>query len=349
MPLLNAFCLFPDGARSDTHLRAAPTDNVIVAEDGTLPDHVGAHNTPGVDPDRPSKVNQDRHFCFQHNDYTVLCVMDGHGLKGHKLTEYLKSTELPKWIKTCLDGDLSEENQKIVDDQLEKYRELGQATPDDLQENKLDDVGRSLTKSFILSHYHACQNPSIPAGRSGTTCIVCVVSSDYIHTASTGDSTAILGSVTAVDLATESLVLQVQSVSTRTTVDMKTERARIDKGEGRIVAGNVFYGPVGIAMTRALGDAVMLRAGVLPVPVVTKVSRPLAKDDVLNLLIMGSDGVFDVMNEERVLQLAGQTILEHECSQRASEEVAKQAEKEWLADLPIETKVDDITCLVIKL
>ena len=51
-----------------------------------------------------------------------------------------------------------------------------------------------------------------------------------------------------------------------------TERARIEScPQARIDGrGNVFWGPVGIAMTRALGDAILLRAGVLPWPIVER-------------------------------------------------------------------------------
>ena len=51
-----------------------------------------------------------------------------------------------------------------------------------------------------------------------------------------------------------------------------TERARIESCPQARIDGRVndFWGPVGIAMTRAVGDAIILRAGVLPWPIVDR-------------------------------------------------------------------------------
>jgi hypothetical protein len=53
---------------------------------------------------------------------------------------------------------------------------------------------------------------------------------------------------------------------------MASERARIQASDGARMndSGNVWYGPIGIAMTRSLGSSAMLRVGILPVPIVTR-------------------------------------------------------------------------------
>jgi len=50
-------------------------------------------------------------------------------------------------------------------------------------------------------------------------------------------------------------VAHVMALSIETTTGVEDERKRIEDGEGRIDgSGNVWYGPVGIAMTRARHD-----------------------------------------------------------------------------------------------
>ena len=64
---------------------------------------VGAVSIAGTDPDRPSKVNQDAYFLFQGQNYVGVGVMDGHGLKGHELTSYLRE-QLPIRLQEQLDS-----------------------------------------------------------------------------------------------------------------------------------------------------------------------------------------------------------------------------------------------------
>ena len=72
-----------------------------------------------------------------------------------------------------------------------------------------------------------------------------------------------------------------------------TERARIEScPQARIDGrGNDFWGPVGIAMTRALGDAILLRAGVLPWPIVDRYELPTMETGIQYYVCAGTDGV----------------------------------------------------------
>ena len=81
-----------------------------------------------------------------------------------------------------------------------------------------------------------------------------------------------------------------------------TERARIEScPQARIDGrGNDFWGPVGIAMTRALGDAIILRAGVLPWPIVDRYELPTMETGIQYYVCAGTDGVFDVLTNARV-------------------------------------------------
>ncbi|KAL7526226.1 hypothetical protein ACHAXR_001379 [Thalassiosira sp. AJA248-18] len=95
-------------------------------------------------------------------------------------------------------------------------------------------------------------------------------------------------------------------------------------------------------MTRALGDAVMLRAGVIPTPMVGH--SYLIKGDTL---VLATDGIWDVLSNEQVKHIS----LKHGSAQGAADAIAETARKRWVGDLPIidEEKADDITVVVLKL
>jgi serine/threonine protein phosphatase PrpC len=183
----------------------------------------------------------------------------------------------------------------------------------------------------------ALQNPNVPAGRSGTTCIVCLLQQPKftLHVAYVGDSRAILWNDKD-DIAT---------IAEETTTKTPSELDRIQQCQGRVDAsGNVFHGPVGIAMTRALGDAVMLRAGVIPTPIV--------KTHNVNTntrIVVATDGVFDVLTNNQVRQVVDEAISKGGDCEAAANVLAETAKQKWLGGLPIESKVDDITCIVVSL
>jgi serine/threonine protein phosphatase PrpC len=326
----------------------------------------------GTDPDRPGKVNQDGYFLDRiavvgaeegrdEQYMTLFGIMDGHGLKGHVLVDYLK-TQIPHRLRQCMkllgQGEeeecLSQEEEEQVETFVGKMKSLGnfhEKVPP--SENAIE---TALAKAFILSHVDACQDVKVPAGRSGTTCIVCVIDETKrkIYTAHVGDSRGIMGRFH--NEGPEQLIAFQEQLSHETKVDIPSERSRIEQSEGNILAGteNVFYGPVGIAMTRALGDAVMLRAGVVPMPVINSIH--LSPEIGSSLFCLGTDGIFDEMSNTDVVETISRTYADagedRDSAQRiqnAAEAIATEATSRWQADLPIEVKRDDITCLLVRI
>lgn len=204
--------------------------------------------------------------------------------------------------------------------------------------NTDDQTHQALINAFHQAHWNAMNNPEIKTGRNGATCIVCLLeknssNKDHIqgHVAYVGDSRAIVISKLG----------DIQTIAPETTVDMLHERKRIERQEGSIRGDNVFYGPVGIAMTRALGDAVMLRAGVVPTPMVDTFSIGSGE-----VVILATDGIWGVLNNTHVLDI----VQKHKKRPRdAAEAIAEQAKERWVGDLPIqdEVKMDDITVMVV--
>ena len=312
-------------------------------------DWYGVSSVAGTDPDRPAKVNQDRAFCKTEGGIVVMGVLDGHGREGHLVTDYFQE-RLPRRILQQLGASapLQEDDDETFLRQLEQQKrdiiDLGGADPERDLKCKTE-TGQALIDAFLLAQLDARRADGIPTGRSGTTAVVCCISEHNdrltITTASAGDSRAFL-----LPLNTDGSPLE--WLAPTTTTRDPSERARIERCQGRIDAsGNVFYGPVGIAMTRSLGNAVMLRAGVLPVPKITTWDAPLTPNSTEFLAGCCTDGISDVFRDADALAAVVRQELDDDLS-HVAHGICSRARQAWLADLPIETKVDDCTITLAK-
>jgi serine/threonine protein phosphatase PrpC len=234
-------------------------------------------------------------------------------------------------------------------------------TKSDIHPDNLDcslQMERAIVDAFVHCQYDLRQNPDVPSSRSGTTCTCCILVENQngdaatLYIANVGDSRAIL--ITS-SKGSDGYAWNVKALTNTTTVNVPKEQYRIESCDGRIdTSGNVFFGPIGISMTRSLGNSVMLRAGVLPIPIITKEElcirndRDLPNNDPIDYYVCaGTDGVFDVLSNEQVMRMI------QEGSERAvslndiAAQICNQAKLAWLADLPIETKVDDCTITIL--
>lgn len=372
---------------------------------------IGCATLPGTDPDRPQKVNQDGFFFFQGTTATatatattldendedddtrivVIGVMDGHGLQGQQVVQFLQRqlpVRLQQYLGLVRGGTADnasiadpgpQEFMELMEQQRNDLVELGHADRSELQRSTTNGgLPQALVHAFLAAQLDARMDSTIPTGRSGTTCVVGVVverlgvdsgSRLQLHTACVGDSRAIHWTKNSSDDDNNSHWNKrtVQSLTRATTVQLPNERDRIEQCQGRIDScGNVFYGPVGIAMTRSLGNAVLLRAGVLPIPMLTEIELShggpvnskldtmhdsLDSNYVSHYICAGTDGVFDVLSNEQVMDIIDACVSDESSSSSldmAAEEVCRQARMAWLADLPIETNVDDVTCVILR-
>lgn len=314
---------------------------------------IASRTVGGSDPNRPQKVNQDALFVCDDglpNGMTCFGVMDGHGVKGHLVTQFL-AKQLPRRIAQQLEhaqpvAEWEEEMRQLAN--FNVNTEVQDSTQGDAS---LQGIHNALRHAFHQAHVDAMNEPNVPAGRSGTTCIVCVVDATHIHVAYVGDSRALQVRLPSSfndekDSSSSSLW---QTLATETTVSNSPQDAqRIqEKSEGRIDSqGNVWYGPVGISMTRALGDAVMLRAGVVPTPIVQSVPR---KDSAI--IVAATDGIWDVLSNDRVCKILQDEFSPSSDMEGVLDQLIAEARQKWIGNLPIsdEEKVDDITCVIAKL
>lgn len=340
----------------------------------------------GSDPDRPTKVNQDAYFVRdellsagqqqqrqqqQNNSLKLVGVLDGHGKKGHELNSFL-SQRLPA----------------LIEEKISSLPSYEQDCRDDNYDLPAVAIEKILIEAYEEVNEEARLDPKTPAGRSGTTCVTCILDSKngIIYTANVGDSRAILGiqntNVGSSDSTSTSRFdtsgdddnnnvnaksvkdqekWNVQALTVESTVKREEERTRIESGEGRIDSGgNVWYGPVGIAMTRCLGNVVMKRAGVIHTPDIAVIdinevieqfqsnSSAFSSTSCIGIIVLGTDGIFDVLTNEEVINLIDKMYSKMGNLQEVSDALAIEAKNQWLAGLPVEVKVDDTTCVLIR-
>lgn len=328
---------------------------------------IGIYSQKGVDPKRPQKVNQDAYF---HADFysekneqlffTCIGVLDGHGLKGHLVSNYL-SQQLPlqlhQQLQNAMDENLSikcyatNNSTDVIFASVDTLNyekqllELGGLISDELSPDH-PVLHQCLIKAFHAAHVAAMQDTSIPAGRNGATCVMVLLNhaNKELCVAHVGDSRVIEVSMNKGHEKKHNALYRARPLSTETTVQVMEERIRIESGEGSIRGNNVFYGPVGIAMTRALGNTVMLRAGVVPTPVIETYSKPGNN----SYIVIATDGIWDVMSDEAVVNIIAE---QDENIQTLCSTIAEEARRKWISDLPVvdEQSIDDTTCIVVRL
>ena len=102
---------------------------------------------------------------------------------------------------------------------------------------------------------------------------------------------------------------------------------------------------MGLAMSRSLGDAIVHTVGVSAEPEVKE--HEITDED--EFLIMGTDGVWDVIDNNQAVEIV-QTHIARQGANWVPEEcaslIARSARRRWAN---LSSMIDDITCHVVKL
>jgi len=314
---------------------------------------VAARNEKGQDPDRP-KENQDAWLFLRApgegggGGVGVCCVMDGHGKKGHVVVDALLDV-LPAALLS-LTG-----SKELLSSPREGWATTSKlTTPLSASTAVLEDLPAAprplpppgalepLVSAAFAAAQEALRHATIPFVHrtSGTTAVVAIFDDEACLVANAGDSRAVLG-------RQEEGYWEAEALSMDSTVADPVERQRVEEAGGRIDPfGNVFHGPIGIAMTRALGDTVMRGAGVLTAP--TTVLHRWQQEDAFVLL--ASDGVFEVLSNQACVQIVGECIDKLGLDKglpAGIEALMMAASDRWADGLPMEVKRDDMTCVAI--
>ncbi|CAJ1371871.1 unnamed protein product [Effrenium voratum] len=121
------------------------------------------------------------------------------------------------------------------------------------------------------------------------------------------------------------------------------EKQRIEATGARVANGILWAGPIGVAMSRALGDLALRPFGLLAEPELSEFS-----DTTEGFLVLVSDGLSDVLSAADAAQIAA-SLEEDKSGLSIPEVLVAEARRRWQADLPLDVRIDDTTAVVIPL
>ena len=269
---------------------------------------------------RSKANNQDAFFTVSNispgAEMTVLGVCDGHGVNGHFVSSFL-AKQFPRAIQKSYRQWMGREEggwRTVAEESFKKVSE---------------DLGK---QGFDVM----C---------SGSTCVTVIIRSDVIICGNVGDSRAVLAkrngsSFTAVDLSKDHKP------------DVEEEKRRIldfggrihpyqDEGEdvGPLRVWLKHTNAPGLAMTRAFGDLLGTRIGVISTP--ETLVQPTSPEDAF--VILASDGVWEFITSQEAVDIVGNCRgrLEEAC-----QNIVAEATRRWRQE---EECVDDITVVIAEL
>ena len=299
---------------------------------GNLSIRYACFSQRGRDPDHPEKPNQD---CYGHhyNDSAgFFVVYDGHGPTGERCSQFVRG-KLPSLLKQ----------------QIEKRGGADWVSTDDIH-NSLHDAHVECNIQL-----HECD---IDDSLSGTTSVGVYIHDDRITACNVGDSRVVLGTmnnneIQAVPLSKDHTPYRADEAARCAAAGARIlsmgqlDPSTIKEGDEdvedppRVWARDGKY--PGTAFTRSLGDAVAESLGVFAEPeLLTTEISPQER-----LLVIASDGVFDVVSNQEVVELCFQ----HKSDPaQACISLIDKSHKEWLLNDDCDedqANYDDMTCIVI--
>jgi serine/threonine protein phosphatase PrpC len=286
-------------------------------------DGIGYTCRKGLKPESP---NQDSWFVLKMEECSMYAVFDGHGQKGHDVSNFVKEA-LPKLI--------------IKDSRWKP----GPAGGKDM-EVCLQDCFKKIQSLVGV----ADRTKKLDAKMSGTTATVCL----HYHQqrklvlAHVADSTAVRGYCSP----GEDTNLKGEALTRDHKPDLKDERARIEGAGGRVVfdgyANHRIYAKngryPGLNMSRCIGDLMgHADCGITCVPEVKE--HNLTKED--KLLLVCSDGVWEFIDPKQAVGIVVKSNYRVKTMQ-AAETLAKEAWDRWIQEEG-GAVVDDITVVLVNL
>jgi len=269
---------------------------------------------------KPESPNQDSWFVLRvegEKDCSIYAVFDGHGKKGHDVSNFVKE-HLPKLIV---------KDSRFMTDEMPAM---------------LVDAFKKM-QSFIAS---ADRMKKLSAQLSGTTCTVAIHdhTNNKITIAHVADSTAAIGSTAGSKRDCKALTRDHKP-------QLADERARIEKNGGRVVFDGYANYRVyakgarypGLNMSRCLGDLMGHQdCGISCEPEVQEYY--LTEND--TTLFVCSDGIWEFIEPAEAYDIVAE--FKPEQAMQAAEKLAKEAWDRWIREEG-GSVVDDITVVLVNL
>ncbi|KAL0406130.1 UNVERIFIED_CONTAM: putative protein phosphatase 2C 52 [Sesamum latifolium] len=293
-------------------------------------------------------INQDAMIVwedFMAEDVTFCGVFDGHGPHGHLVARKVRDT-LPLKLSSFLNSFGSKQNGSGANC---CNGNMKSDVADPVKDTSTEDRVESLWREAFLKSYKAMDkelrsHPNLDCFCSGSTAVTVVKQGSNLFMGNIGDSRAILGSKDSND----------SMVAIQLTVDLKPdlprEAERIKRCKGRVFALQdepevqrvwlPFDDAPGLAMARAFGDFCLKEYGVISIPEFSH--RILSDRD--KFVVLASDGVWDVLSNEEVVEIVSSTPTRSS----AARILVESAAREWKAKYPT-SKMDDcaVVCLFL--
>ena len=293
----------------------------------------GGVSRPGKNSSGEQKTNQDALVCKTNinniKDFNIFGVLDGHGPEGHYVSEFAAEF-IPSQI-------INHPEIKSLKDPKQIYFKL--------KENNCNII----TQAFIAADFKL-KTLDFDSIESGSTCCLIIHVGTHIICANSGDSRALVVFDHPGNMNKNNFNLwNVTPLSVDFKPEMPEERERIimaggvveqmkdELGEGcgpyRVWVKGKDY--PGLAMSRSIGDLKGKEVGVIPNPGILEYDL----NSSTRFVIACSDGVFEFINNQTVMELGKKYFLKNDASAYCHELVS-QALIEWETNDNI---VDDIT------
>ncbi|TPX57766.1 hypothetical protein PhCBS80983_g03587 [Powellomyces hirtus] len=241
---------------------------------------------------------------FPHKPNSHLFViLDGHGQDGAKVASFAKRT----FLESVIEFEV-----RIAADPVKALKEI-----------------------FNIVHEKIANNQAIDSYMSGSTASLALIVGTTLMVAHVGDSRIVLGR------ASESGSIDIKQLTTDHNCDQEAELARVSAAGARVeklIIDNQPDGPLrifkgtlpypGLVVTRALGDTVATRLGILSDPEVAIIQLTAAD----RFLIMGTDGVWDGVTYEEILDAVATCPDPADASKRITEASLAGMDKQNLDD-----------------
>mmetsp|Transcript_10779 Transcript_10779/g.26116 ORF Transcript_10779/g.26116 Transcript_10779/m.26116 type:complete len:396 (-) Transcript_10779:778-1965(-) len=281
----------------------------------TIPS-LAAKSIPGVEPvpgGSVSKINQDRAIAVYPylNDpkCALLGVFDGHGRQGDHVSAFVKENF----------ASLLERHVLVLTKPAIALKEVYVECDEELAAS------------------------TIEASVSGSTAVTCLVRDQTYYVANAGDSRAVIGRWKAGKKG-----MMAHDLSFDQKPDTPAEMKRIIAAGGHVTPSGANGSPArvwhnfrGLAMARSIGDHNASSVGVIAEPEVHQYT--FQSDD--GILIMGSDGVWELLESQQVMDIAMQHY--EEPAMDIVDAIIEAAAYQW--KLEEGDYRDDISCIVLKL
>jgi serine/threonine protein phosphatase PrpC len=295
----------------------------------------GGVSRPGMDANGNQKINQDTLVSLTNinsvKDFNIFGVLDGHGLEGHFVSHFA-SDYIPSQI--------------INDPEIKSLSD-----PEQIYEKLKENECQIIMKAF-LSCDEELKNVDFDAYNSGTTCNLVIHIGKHIICANTGDSRAIV----TYDEQQEDQELKLLEAA-QLSIDYKPE---IPEEKNRILlSGGIVqktkneygqeFGPYrvwaqgenypGLAMSRSIGDLKGKTVGIVANPGIMEYDL----EESTKYIIIGSDGVWEFLNNDIVKDIGKKYYLENDASDFCHQ-IINNSVVQWQNN---EIVIDDITVVAV--